>query len=76
MRKQPYTEAGIKRVKCFRCGSKAHFQWNICSDGNVFRPICIKCDVELNRLVLRFMRFPDWKQKADDYKFKKINEIT
>lgn len=57
-RKQPYTEIGIRRCKCIRCGKPARFQWQICSDGNYWRPICAACDVALNRLVLEFMRHP------------------
>lgn len=70
MRKQPYTAIGIKRKKCFRCGSQAEFQWQICSDNNVYRPICRSCDIELNKVVLCFMKFPDWEEKLNSYKIK------
>ena len=59
MRKMPYTAIGIKRLKCFRCGQKAHAQWQICADNNVYRPLCKKCDVKLNAMVLDFMGYPD-----------------
>ena len=49
MRLQPYTEIGIKRLLCFRCKKKAHTQWQICADGNQYRPICVMCDIDLNR---------------------------
>ena len=65
-RKKPYTETGIKRCKCARCGKPAIHQWNICAD-KCYRPICGDCDVALNRLVLRFMNDPDWKEKANIY---------
>jgi hypothetical protein len=71
MRKKPYTQRGIRRLKCFRCGAQAEHQWQICSDGNVFRPICKKCDVELNELVLKFMGFKDWESKMKKYKEEK-----
>jgi hypothetical protein len=58
-RRKPYTQIGIKRLKCFRCGAQAKYQWQICSDENTFRPVCKVCDIELNELVLRFMRFPE-----------------
>lgn len=58
-RTKPYTEIGIKRMSCIRCGGPAKFQWQICSDGNVFRPLCVKCDIALNNLVLNFMGHPD-----------------
>ena len=75
MRKTPYTEIGIRRLKCFRCENKAQFQWQICSDGNQFRPICLDCDVELNEMVLNFMVFKDWKEMIEKYKAEKLNEI-
>lgn len=67
MRREPYTQIGIRRLKCFRCGSPAQFQWQICSDGNQYRPICLNCDIELNKLVLQFMGFPDWEEKLTKY---------
>jgi hypothetical protein len=70
VRKKPYTQIGIKRLKCFRCGEPASEQWGICADGNVWRPICKKCDVELNEMVLKFMGFEDWEKKIEKYKEK------
>jgi protein-arginine kinase activator protein McsA len=55
-------------MKCFRCGSPARFQWQICSDDNVYRPVCEKCDVELNEMVLKWAGFKDWKEKIERYK--------
>lgn len=57
MRKTPYTEIGIKRLQCFRCGKQANQQWQICADDNQYRPICDECDIELNDLVIDFMGF-------------------
>lgn len=71
MRKTPYTQIGISRLKCFRCGEKAIEQWQICSDNNIYRPICLKCDIELNELVLNFMGFHDIAKKMEAYKAKK-----
>ena len=68
MRKKPYTEIGIRRLKCFRCGGEPTQQWQICSDSNQYRPICIDCDVALNELVLKFMGIKDWKKKIKKYK--------
>lgn len=71
-RLKPYTEIGIRRLKCFRCGAPSpETQWNICADGNVFRAICAACDVAINELVLRFMRDPDWKSKILRYRIAK-----
>jgi len=72
MRKVPYTEIGIRRLKCFRCNSPAKYQWQICSDGNVYHPLCPRCDVELNEMVLQFMGFEDWKEKMIIYRELKL----
>ncbi len=64
----PYTEIGIKRLKCFRCDNKASQQWQICADGNVYRPICSQCDVVLNYLVMDFMEMSDRDKKIQLYK--------
>lgn len=66
-RREPYTEIGIRRMKCARCGAPARFQWQICSDRGNFRPVCLDCDIALNRAVLAFMRHPQAKQLGDDY---------
>lgn len=65
-RKTPYTEQGIKRLPCVRCGKPSVQQWQACSDG-LCRPICVACDVELNRRVLTFMRDPDVDEKIQRY---------
>ena len=67
-RKRPYTEKGIERLPCIRCGRKAVHQWQICSDNLIFRPLCMKCDVALNELVLRWIGFKDWRKKMHNYK--------
>ena len=66
-RRKPYTEAGIRRVPCFRCGRPSKCQWQVCADNNVYRPICKECDIALNTLVLMFMRDPDRAQKLVAY---------
>lgn len=67
-KRTPFTNEEIVKEKCFRCGEPASTQWQICSDGNKYRPLCLKCDVELNELVLRWMGFPDAKRKLAKYK--------
>ena len=66
-RSAPYTEIGVRRMKCVRCNAGAQFQWQICSDGNNFRPVCGKCDVELNKLVLEWMGHPRSKELMQRY---------
>lgn len=62
-RRKPYTETGIGRMICSKdgCGKRAKFQWQICADGNIYRPICPQCDVAINEMVTRFM----WGQKRE-----------
>lgn len=66
-RKKPYTQIGIERLPCFRCGAKASQQWQICADQNLYRPICEYCDIKLNELVLEFMGFDDAQEKLISY---------
>jgi hypothetical protein len=66
-RSEPYTEIGIRRMKCIRCGSPSRFSWAICADGNVHRPLCVSCDVSLNRMVLEWAGDPDVEKKMTAY---------
>ena len=66
-RPQPYTDTGIRRLRCVRCGERAWSQWQVCADGNNFRAICQMCDVALNRLVLEWMGHPRAKDLGDIY---------
>lgn len=54
-------------MACARCGATPTQQWNICSDGNVYRPICVECDIEINRMVLEFIGDPEAKSKIERY---------
>lgn len=58
-RKEPYTERGIRRVPCARCGKPSTEQWTICSLNGLWHGICPACDALLNQLLLRFMQHPD-----------------
>ncbi len=70
-RKKPYTETGVKRLPCAKCGEPATQQWNACADG-LWRPVCTKCDIALNAIVLTFMNDPDLFSKMRSYQ-EKIN---
>lgn len=74
MRRIPYTEKGISRVPCLRCGQPSSQQWQICSLGNKWVGVCSKCDIELNRLVLIFMRIKGCFQIIKKYEDQKKNE--
>lgn len=66
-RRKPYTEIGIARLPCYRCGARAEYQWQACADNRLHRPLCARCDVELNSLVLRWMGDPDAEAKVSRY---------
>ena len=55
---KPYTDIGIKRVPCLRCGAPSSRQWQICALGNRYYGVCNPCDIKLNRVVLDFMNIP------------------
>lgn len=67
-RKKPYTQRGVEQLPCCRCGGPAHHQWNVCADNNLYRPICLPCDIALNKMVLRWMGDPDWEAKVNRYR--------
>lgn len=75
-RREPYTERGITRKACVRCGTPALFQWQVCADNRLFRPLCLDCDIALNRLVLRWARDPDWRMKCKKYEKQKRAEYS
>lgn len=66
-RRKPYTEAGIRRLPCCRCGAQAEFQWSACADGNLWRPLCKPCDVGLNRVALEYIGDPRAASKIRAY---------
>ena len=69
-RTEPYTAAGMRRVKCVRCAGQALHQWQVCADGNHYRALCLSCDIELNRLVLNWANDPNAESKMTAYEAK------
>lgn len=67
-RREPYTKIGIRRVGCIRCHRPAMFDWSICADNNAHRPICVECDIDLNRMVLEWAGDPDVEMKMEAYR--------
>ena len=55
MRRQPYTDRGISRVPCCRCGEPSTQQWSACAIGNKWMALCNDCDVGLNRVALTYV---------------------
>jgi hypothetical protein len=68
MRTKPYTEIGIRRVPCTRCGEKSTAQWNICAIGKSYQGLCNSCDIDLNALVLDFIKHPKKEVLMKHYK--------
>lgn len=66
-RKQPYMLAGLRQLKCVRCGGAAFSQWQVCADNGNFRPLCKTCDIALNKMVLHWMGHPRAKELASAY---------
>lgn len=66
IRRKPYTERGVRRKRCMKCGEPATTQWRVCADGS-WRPVCADCDVALNYLVLRWFGHPEPLRAAIDY---------
>lgn len=71
-RTKPYTEIGIRRVKCGMqgCNRKSYASWQICADGNQHRGLCHVHDIALNRMVLRWIGVPDAAVKLQRYERK------
>jgi hypothetical protein len=42
-------------------------QWNVCANDNRYVGICAECDIALNRLVLRWMKFENWRALMKRY---------
>jgi len=73
-RKKPYTDRGINKVPCLRCGKPSEHQWQICSLDNRWFGICFECDIKLNKLVLEFMGIIDTAPILHEYERKQLNE--
>lgn len=66
-RRTPYTDRGIRRVPCARCGKPSHHQWNACALGGRYFGVCRDCDIGLNRVALEFMGIPEADKLIADY---------
>lgn len=62
------TNREVGKRRCYRCGRTPGVStWNVCADHNRQRVVCRRCDIALNRLVLRWMRDPGAAQKLAWY---------
>lgn len=59
MRRKRYTEKGISRVPCVRCGEPSAAQFQVCATRNQWCAVCRNCDLALNALVVKFMKLPN-----------------
>ncbi len=67
-RRKPYTQIGIGRLACARCAKRpAVHQWNCCALGNLWIPLCLKCDIDLNRLTMEWLGVPNQVSLLDTY---------
>ena len=58
------------RKNCFKhTRRKAKFQWRICSDGK-WHGVCQECDLDLNKMALKWAFPENWKEKFETYKAK------
>lgn len=73
-RKKPYTERGIKKAPCYRCGKPSSKQWQICALNNRWLGVCDECDIKLNSVVLRFFRFVDQSHILQKYEAKLLKK--
>lgn len=68
-RKRPYTDLGMSRLPCSRCGARPGWgQWSGCADDNAYRVLCRPCDEELNEMVLAWWGDPDREAKMAAYR--------
>lgn len=77
-RRTPYTMRGIARVACAMpgCRNPAHATWQVCADGRIYRALCAAHDVELNALVLGWIKDPDRVRKILAYQRKVARQLV
>lgn len=66
-RQNKFTHNQLRKQKCTRCEQTAEYQWSACADDNAWRPLCPKCDYDLNVMVIRWYGFPDAEKKLKKY---------
>ncbi len=77
MRQKPYTKKGISRVPCAGCGQPSTQQWQICSLNNQWMGLCNRCDIDLNKAVLRIIGVKNWIYIITAYRYgKKVSNRT
>ena len=74
-RRTPYTRRGLGRKECARCGKKARYQWGCCANKSLCVPVCENCDILLNKMLLQFLRFSNWKLLLTEYTERVANNV-
>jgi hypothetical protein len=76
-RHTPYTQRGIRRVRCsFKgCRRRGYASWQVCADARVFRALCWVHDIALNRLVLEWVGDKDIERKMARYAARVIRAV-
>ena len=75
MRRKQYTEKELKKIPCAGCGQPSTQQWQICSLNSMRLGVCEKCDVNLNRAVLKLFNIRGWPYLITKYgQGKKISD--
>lgn len=72
-RTRPYTEAGLPRVPCARCGRPSRHQWSLrpCAIGKTaWHGLCREHDLQLNLDMLSFFKVPDAEALMAEYERK------
>ncbi len=55
--------------KCVRHRRKAIAKWHICSVDK-WEPVCVQCDLELNKIALKWRYPKTWRKRFEDYRRK------
>jgi hypothetical protein len=57
--REAYSEKDIAIIPCSRCGDPSTHQWQACANDCRWLGVCLTCDIQLNALVLTFLRVPN-----------------
>lgn len=60
---------------CKRCRKPAIYYWKICAI-TCNQWLCVDCDIEMNELILKFMKYRKWKWLMKKYMLRVLDELT
>lgn len=72
-----YSQGEVERLMCSHagCGRRASSTWGGCADGNILRPLCAECDIDMNRIVEEWSGDRHWESKLVAYANRVADEI-